>query len=164
MCYLGAALECEVFVDAKGRFLNACLGLDVDRPPVWIMRQAGRILPEYQELRARYSFWELCRTPELAAEVTLQPVRRFGMDVAVIFSDILVVPAAMGLEVRFSPQVAVSPPVRTAVDVERLLQAQAGADLSYAAEAVRCACDAGGPGLAVLGFAGAPFTLACYMV
>lgn len=164
MCYLGTALDCEVFVDPKGRFLNACRGLAVDRPPVWMMRQAGRTLPEYQELRASYSFWQICRTPELAAEATLQPVRRFGMDVAVVFSDILVVPAAMGLEVSFSPQVAVSPPVRTAADVERLLQARDGADLSYVAEAVRCACDASGPRLAVLGFAGAPFTLACYMV
>lgn len=151
-------------MQSKERFLKACRGLAVDRPPVWIMRQAGRTLPEYLQLREKYSFWDLCRTPELAAEATLQPIRRFGMDAAVIFSDILVVPAAMGLEVAFSPSLSVSPAVRTADDVDRLRQLDPAAELGYVAGAIRCVSDQGGPELPVLGFSGAPFTLACYMV
>ena len=151
-------------MQAKERFLNACRGLPVDRPPVWIMRQAGRTLPEYLQLREKYSFWDLCRTPELAAEATLQPIRRFGMDAAVIFSDILVVPAAMGLEVAFSPSLSVTPAVRTADEVDRLRQPDVAAELGYVAGAIRCVCGQGGPELPVLGFSGAPFTLACYMV
>jgi len=151
-------------MEAKKRFLNACRGLPVDRPPVWIMRQAGRTLPEYLQLREKYSFWDLCRTPELAAEATLQPIRRFGMDAAVIFSDILVVPAAMGQAVAFSPGLSVSPAVRTEGDVERLRQLDAAAELGYVAEAIRCVREQGGADLPVLGFSGAPFTLACYMV
>jgi uroporphyrinogen decarboxylase len=151
-------------VDSKERFLNACRGLPVDRPPVWIMRQAGRTLPEYQELRSKHSFWRLCRTPDLAAEATLQPVRRFGMDVAVIFSDILIVPAAMGLEVTFTPRLSISPPVREARDIGRLLPIEPDSVLSFVAEAIRRVSEQSAPGLAVLGFSGAPFTLACYMV
>jgi uroporphyrinogen decarboxylase len=151
-------------MNSKERFLNACRGLPVDRPPVWIMRQAGRTLPEYQELRSRYSFWQLCRTPDLAAEATLQPVRRFGMDVAVIFSDILVVPAAMGLEVRFTPRLSITPPVREARDIERLLPIRPDSNLDFVAEAIRLVDEQSTAGPAVLGFSGAPFTLACYMV
>src|SRR4051812_37301176 len=92
-----AALE----LSSRQRFLKACHCERVDRPPVWLMRQAGRALPEYRKLKLKYSFLELVQNPELAAEVTLQPVRRFGFDAAILFSDILVIPEAMGQRYRF---------------------------------------------------------------
>src|SRR5512140_3467718 len=85
----------------RQRFLEACHCRPVDRPPVWLMRQAGRVLPEYRALKERHSFLELVRTPELAAEVTLQPIRRFDFDAAIIFSDILVVPESLGQPYEF---------------------------------------------------------------
>src|SRR5262245_46458437 len=86
---------------SRQRFLRASRGLPVDQPPIWFMRQAGRVLPEYRALKEKYSFLQLAQTPELAAEVTLQPIRRFGFDAAIIFSDILVVPEAMGIGYSF---------------------------------------------------------------
>lgn len=151
-------------MDSKERFERACRGEAVDHPPVWIMRQAGRTLPEYRQLRERHSFWEICRTPELAAEVTLQPIRRFGMDVAVVFSDILVVPAAMGLGIRFEPELSVDPPVRSGDDVARLVRPDVAAALGYVGDAIRATRREGGERLPVLGFSGAPYTLAAYMV
>ncbi len=128
------------------------------------MRQAGRTLPEYRELRERHSFWEICRSPELAAEVTLQPLRRFPLDAAIIFSDILVIPAAMGLQVEIFPKMSLAPPVQDLAAVERLKIPDPARDLGYVAEALRRVRRELGGGKALLGFAGAPFTLACYMV
>jgi uroporphyrinogen decarboxylase len=104
------------------RFLDACHCRAVDRPPVWLMRQAGRALPEYRELKEKHSFLELVQTPELAAEVTLQPVRRFGFDAAILFSDILVIPEAMGQPYRFRETggVVMDFAVRTKADIEKL--------------------------------------------
>ena len=150
----------------RERFLRACRGEPCDRPPVWFMRQAGRYLPEYRAVRERVDFLTLCKTPELAAEVTFQPLRRFGFDAAILFSDILVVPEAMGLALSFGagegPRFA--DPVRTRADVARLRRIDPVRDLGYVPAAVR-AIKAGLPdGEALIGFAGAPFTLACYAV
>lgn len=129
------------------------------------MRQAGRYLPEYRAIRQKHNFLEMCHTPELAAEVTLQPVRRFDLDAAIVFSDILVFLPAMGLAVEFpegGPRV--SQPIRTSDDVERLLPLDAGRQLPEIYEAVSLCADRLEGTLPLFGFCGAPFTLACYML
>ena len=120
----------------RERMLGALNLLPVDRPPVWVMRQAGRCLPEYRALREKHSFLDLIRTPELAAEVTLQPVRRFGFDAAILFSDILVVPEAMGQPFRFrdSGGVEMERPVRDLSDIRSLLETGVAERLGYVAE------------------------------
>lgn len=128
------------------------------------MRQAGRTLPEYRALKEKHDFKELMSTPELAAEVTLQPVRRFPFDAAIIFSDILVVPEAMGLELGFSPKLYLSPAVRSRSDVEALRVAGAADSLRYVADAIELVKSQLGDGKALLGFAGAPYTVASYMI
>ena len=106
---------------SRQRFLAALACQPVDRPPVWAMRQAGRYLPEYRATRSRYSFLQMVHDPEAATEVTLQPLRRFGLDAAILFSDILTIPEAMGVQVDFPEGGPVlSPVVRTRPDVERL--------------------------------------------
>ena len=101
-------------------FLRACAGQPVERTPVWIMRQAGRYMPEYRAVRERHGFWDMCTIPELATHVTLQPVERLGVDAAILFSDILIPLGAMGLEVHFRPAPELPHPVRTQADIERL--------------------------------------------
>lgn len=147
------------------RFLAACRCEAVDRPPVWVMRQAGRFLPEYREHRAAHEFLDVCHSPALAAEVTLMPLRRFpGLDAGIIFSDILVVPEAMGVRVSYPPGgPQLDPIIRTASDVETLRDADAETHIGYVGEAiveVKKRLDEPRP---ILGFSGAPFTLACYM-
>jgi len=151
----------------RARFLAACQCAPVDRPPVWLMRQAGRALPEYRALKEKHTFVELVRTPELAAEVTLQPIRRFGFDAAVLFSDILVVPEAMGQPYHFRENgggIEMEFAVRSAEDILRLDQNHAIERLQYVADALALIK----PGLngrtALLGFAGSPWTLARYMI
>ena len=146
------------------RFRAACRFDPVDRPPVWMMRQAGRTLPEYRALKEKYTFWQLAQTPELAAEVTLQPVRRFPVDAAINFSDILTVPAAMGLNIDFTPAPVISPVVTSRADVDALKIPDVATSLDYVAGALRAVIGEIGEEKAVLGFSGAPFTLACYMV
>jgi len=128
------------------------------------MRQAGRYLPEYREIRSRVSFEELCRDPELCAEVTLQPVERFGMDAAILFSDILTVFDAMGVEVRFDPGPTVLRPVRTRADVERLFFGDVEEHLGYVADAVRACKAALAGGVPLIGFCGGPLTTASYLI
>jgi uroporphyrinogen decarboxylase len=147
------------------RLGNALRGLPVDRPPVWFMRQAGRYLPEYRAVRERVSFLELCRDPDLACEVTIQPVTRFALDAAIVFSDILTVPEALGLEVVFDqghgPRLPVT--LRTEADVRRLKRPDVASALPVVPATIRRFRDAR-PDIPILGFAGAPFTLLCYMV
>ncbi len=152
---------------SQSLFLKACRREPVPRPPVWMMRQAGRYLPEYRAVRQKVDFLSLCRTPELAAEVTLQPVDILGVDAAVIFSDILVLPEAMGIPVTFEerggPKLARR--IATAGDVESLVPPDPASDLRFVGDAIRLTRRTLGPrGIPVLGFAGAPFTLAAYMI
>lgn len=151
----------------RERFLAACRCESVTRPPVWLMRQAGRSLPEYRELKGKYSFLELVRTPELAAEVTLQPIRRFGFDAAVLFSDILVVPEAMGQPYHFRENgggIEMAFAVNSAAEIRRLSTEGAVERLRYVAEALDLIKPALNGHTALLGFAGSPWTLARYMV
>jgi len=147
-------------------FLRACRRLPVARTPVWMMRQAGRYLPEYRAVRARHDFLSMCRTPDLAAEVTVQPVDILGVDAAIIFSDILVVPDAMGMHLTMQegagPRLA--PPLRSAADIRALQEADPERDLRYVMEALGAARRALGGRVPLIGFSGSPWTLACYMV
>jgi uroporphyrinogen decarboxylase len=147
------------------RFLRACRLEPVDRTPVWFMRQAGRYLPEYRELRKDRDILDLCRNPELAAEATLQPLRRMPLDAAILFSDIMVPVAEMGIDVRIEPGVGpiVSDPFRSSKDVQRLRPPlEVEANVSYVLETIRLL----GKELTVplIGFAGGPFTIASYLI
>jgi len=146
------------------RFLRACRREPVDRTPLWIMRQAGRFLPEYRELRSRHDFLEVCRTPELATEVTLQPVRRFPLDAAILFSDILLPLDAFSIPMTFAPSPKIAKPVRTRGEVESLLAKPAAEAVPFVAEAVRLVRRELSGRVPLIGFCGAPFTLAAYLV
>jgi uroporphyrinogen decarboxylase len=147
-------------------FLRACRREPVERPPVWMMRQAGRYLPEYRAVRARADFLTMVRTPELAVEVTLQPVDLIGVDAAIIFSDILVIPQAMGLTllVEEGSGPRFPEPVRTTVDIARLRDPDPEESLGYVLEALRLARRELAGRVPLIGFAGAPWTLMSYMV
>lgn len=150
----------------RRRFRDACARRLVDRPPVWLMRQAGRALPEYRKLKEKYSFLELVQNPELAVEVTLQPVRRFGFDAAILFSDILVIPEAIGQPYRFRETggVVMDFAVSERADIERLSVEQVTERLSYVDEALRLLRKELGGQTALIGFAGSPWTLATFMM
>ncbi len=148
-------------------FLRALLRQKTERTPVWIMRQAGRYLPEYRELRARAGdFMSVCRNPELACEVTMQPLRRYKLDAAILFSDILTVPDAMGLGLHF--QAGEGPtferPVRTASEIRKLQVPDMADDLGYVFDAVSTIRKELAGKVPLIGFAGSPFTVATYMV
>lgn len=138
----------------------------VERIPVWLMRQAGRYLPEYQKLRSAYSFWERCRTPELSCEITMQPVRRLGVDAAILFSDILVVPQAMGMEITFNENEGprFPSPIRSMSDLKKLRQPEVKEELAYVTDAIRLVKKELNGSVPLIGFAGAPWTIFCYMV
>ena len=145
-------------------FLRACRRLPVERTPVWMMRQAGRYLPEYRAVRARHDFLTMCRTPSLAAEVTVQPVEIVGVDAAIIFSDILVIPDAMGMRLTMQESVGprLAPPLRTPADVHALKDPER--ELRYVMDALGEARRALAGRVPLIGFSGSPWTLACYMV
>src|SRR5215469_5572121 len=149
----------------KELFLKACRCEPVERVPVWIMRQAGRYLPEYQAVRAKHSFLEICKTPELAAEVSIQPFRVLHVDAIIVFSDILVVAEAMGmpLDVPDSGPI-LSEPIRDKASVRRLHEFDPEQGTRFVGDAIRSICKAVGPNAPVIGFAAAPWTLACYMI
>ncbi len=146
------------------RFLKACRGEAVDMTPVWLMRQAGRYLPQYMKVRSKVSFLELCKTPELAAEVTIQPVDYLGVDAAILFSDILTPVEPMGLKLDFAPGPVFENPVRTKEDIEKLRIPEPEEDVPYVLEAIRILRREFEGRVPLIGFGGAPFTLACYMV
>ena len=137
-----------------------------ERPPVWMMRQAGRYLPEYMVLREKYGFFERCQTPELACEITLQPVDIIGVDAAILFSDILVVPQAMGLEVQLieSKGPVLPDPIKTANDLLRVRVPDVNETLHYVFDAISLIKKELNNRVPLIGFAGAPWTLLCYMV
>jgi uroporphyrinogen decarboxylase len=146
-------------------FLRACRGETTERAPIWVMRQAGRYLPEYRAVREKVSFLELCKTPALAAEVTLQPIRRFGFDAAILFSDLLVPLEAMGLEVQFTEKGPSLPePVRAPGDLRRVAAFDPEARTGYVGETIRLVRKELPSDTPLIGFAGAPFTVATYAI
>src|SRR6185312_15571118 len=150
----------------RQRFLDACHCRPVDRPPVWLMRQAGRALPEYRKLKEKYTFVELVQNPELATEVTLQPIRRFGFDAAILFSDILVIPEAMGQKYHFRETggIGMDFAVHSKADVDRLSVDQVLKRLQYVDKALRLLRKGLGAERALIGFSGSPWTLATFMM
>ena len=151
---------------SRERFLSACACQPLDRPPVWIMRQAGRYLPEYRDLKTRHSFLEMVRTPALAAEVTLQPLRRFALDAAIIFSDILVIPEALGQGYKFRDAGGIEMEFRLddRSQLDRLDPSGVAQRLDYVAQALALVKTELKGSRALLGFGGSPWTLATYMV
>lgn len=153
--------------EPESRFLRACARQAVDATPVWFMRQAGRYMAAYRKLREHHGLLELIKTPELAVEVTLQPIQAFALDAAIIFADILPPLEGMGLDLHFAAGEGpvISNPVRTAADVARLRVPPAEEALPFTLEAIRLARQALAPtGVPLIGFSGAPFTLAAYAV
>ncbi|MFX1707699.1 uroporphyrinogen decarboxylase [Chitinophaga sp. CC14] len=146
--------------------LKALKGETVSRTPVWMMRQAGRYLPDYIKLRDKYTFFERCENPELATEITVMPVDQVGVDAAIIFSDILVVPQAMGMEVQLVEKVGplLPAPIKTAQDLQRLCVPDVQERLHYVFDALKLTKKTLDGRVPLIGFGGAPWTLLCYMV
>jgi uroporphyrinogen decarboxylase len=149
----------------ESRFVKACRSQPVDRAPVWFMRQAGRYMPEYRAVRQQYSLIEICKKPKIAAEVTITAAEALGVDAAIIFADLLLPLEVMGLPFHFSPGEGpvIEKPLRTKEDVARL-RTDSAAELGYVSESIRLVCKHFGARLPVIGFCGAPFTLASYMI
>ena len=147
-------------------FLRALKGESVERPPVWMMRQAGRYLPEFRALRDKYDFFTRCRMPEIAAEITVQPINIVKSDAAILFSDILVVPQAMNIEVLMKENVGpfLPNPIRTAQDVEQVIVPDIQETLGYVMEAIKITKEMLNDEVPLIGFAGSPWTIFCYAV
>lgn len=147
-------------------FLKALRGETVERPPVWMMRQAGRYLPEFMEIKAKYDFFTRCQTPELASEITVQPIRRFGMDAAILFSDILVVPQAMNIDVEMKAGVGpwLPEPIRSRKDLDRVIVPEIDDTLGYVMDAIKMTREKLNNEIPLIGFAGSPWTILCYCV
>ena len=147
-------------------FLKALKGESVERPPVWMMRQAGRYLPDFMKLKEKYDFFTRCRTPELATEITVMPIHQVGTDAAILFSDILVVPQAMNIEVEMKPGVGpwLPNPVRTMEDGNQVIVPDVQESLGYVMEAVKMTKQELNEEVPLIGFAGSPWTILCYAV
>lgn len=147
-------------------FLKALRGETVERPPVWMMRQAGRYLPDFMALKDKYDFFTRCRTPELATEITVMPIKQIGPDAAILFSDILVVPQAMNIEVEMKPGLGpwLPNPVRTTQDVENVIVPNVEETLGYVLDAIKMTKKELNDEVPLIGFAGSPWTILCYAV
>jgi uroporphyrinogen decarboxylase len=147
-------------------YLRALKGETVERPPVWMMRQAGRYLPEFMELKNKYDFFTRCQTPELAAEITVQPIRRYGMDAAILFSDILVIPQAMNIHVEMKAGIGpwLPDPIRSQQDLDRVIVPDVNDALSYVMDAIKLTKEMLNDEVPLIGFAGSPWTILCYCV
>lgn len=147
-------------------YLKALRGETVERPPVWMMRQAGRYLPEFRALREKYDFFTRCQTPELAAEITVQPVRRFPLDAAILFSDILVVPQAMGIDFQMKENVGpwLENPIRNLDQIKAIQVPDVDETLGYVFDAIEITLQKLDNAIPLIGFAGSPWTILCYCV
>ena len=147
-------------------FLKALKGETVERPPVWMMRQAGRYLPEFIEIRKKYDFFTRCQTPELASEITIQPIRRYGMDAAILFSDILVIPQAMNIEVEMKPNFGpyLPNPIRNQKDLDSVIIPDIQDTLGHVMDAIKMTKEKLNDEVPLIGFAGSPWTILCYCV
>ncbi|MBF6610074.1 MAG: uroporphyrinogen decarboxylase [Chryseobacterium sp.] len=147
-------------------YLRALKGETVERPPVWMMRQAGRYLPEFMEIRKEYDFFTRCQTPELASEITVQPIRRFPLDAAILFSDILVVPQAMGIDFKMKENIGpwLDDPIRTAEQVQNVIVPDVNDTLGYVFDAIELTLKKLDNEIPLIGFAGSPWTILCYCV
>ncbi|SHI39982.1 uroporphyrinogen decarboxylase [Cruoricaptor ignavus] len=156
----------EIIMMKNDLYLRALRGETVERPPVWMMRQAGRYLPEFMALREKYDFFTRCQTPELAAEITVQPLRRFPLDAAILFSDILVVPQAMGIDFKMKESVGpwLDNPIRTAEQVRQIQVPDVDETLGYVFDAVEITLEKLNGAVPLIGFAGSPWTILCYCV
>jgi uroporphyrinogen decarboxylase len=150
---------------AQSLFIQSAFAQKTERPPVWMMRQAGRFMPQYWEIKNKYSFLEMCKTPEIAADVTMLPVDLLDIDAAILFSDILVTGEAMGGDLSFTQGVGpkFANPVRTAADVDRM-ETEVGDKLQYVADAIKVIQQRLNGRIPLIGFAGAPFTVMSYLV
>ena len=147
-------------------FLKALKGETVERPPVWMMRQAGRYLPDFMKLKEKYDFFTRCRTPELATEITVMPIHQVGTDAAILFSDILVVPQAMNVEVEMKNGIGpwLPNPIRSQKDVDNVIIPNVEEELGYVLDAVKMTKESLNDEVPLIGFAGSPWTILCYMV
>ncbi len=147
-------------------FLKALRGETVERPPVWMMRQAGRYLPEFMEIKAKYDFFTRCQTPELASEITVQPIRRYGMDAAILFSDILVIPQAMNIDVEMKAGIGpwLPDPIQKPSDLDRVVVPDINDTLGYVMDAIDMTKEKLNNEIPLIGFAGSPWTILCYCV
>jgi uroporphyrinogen decarboxylase len=147
-------------------FLRALKGETVERPPVWMMRQAGRYLPDFMKLKTKYDFFTRCQTPELATEITIMPIDQIGTDAAILFSDILVVLQAMNIEVEMKPEVGpwIPTPIRSEKELSEVIVPDAEVALDYVIDAVKMTKQALNKRVPLIGFAGSPWTLLCYAV